>query len=88
MLDGPYLRAQAKRCFDLSQHCFDLTVAEQLRLLGESFEARAREVEQSRPVREPVLDACEPTPTPWYDRLGARLRDLASRYDGWYTRAG
>jgi hypothetical protein len=82
MLDGTYLRAQAKRCFDLSQQCFDLTVAEQLRVLSESFDAKARDVEQA-PLGRLLRWS-------WglLERIGARLHALAARYDAWRIREG
>ena len=82
MLDGTYLRAQAKRCFDLSQQCFDLTVAEQLRMLSESLDAKARDVE-----RAPLRFGRDLN---WsgLGRMVLRLRALVARYDAWRMRAG
>jgi hypothetical protein len=82
MIDGTYLRAQAKRCFELSQQCFDLTVAEQLRVLSESFDAKARDIElaPSRPRLARYWSGLE--------RVVTRLRALAARYDAWRIRAG
>jgi hypothetical protein len=82
MLDGTYLRAQARRCFDLSQQCFDLTVAEQLRMLSESFDAKARDIEQAPWGR--LLSRSRGL----LERIGARLRSLAARYDAWRIREG
>jgi hypothetical protein len=45
-MDAAYLRVLARCCRDLSEECFDLTVAGKLRRLSESVEARAREIER------------------------------------------
>jgi hypothetical protein len=44
-VDGAYLRAVARRSRDLSQECFDLTVAGELRALGEELDAKARQLD-------------------------------------------
>jgi hypothetical protein len=46
-VDAAYLRALARCCRDLSEECFDLTVAGKLRVLSESLEARARELDRT-----------------------------------------
>jgi hypothetical protein len=51
MLDGTFLRAQARRCADLSRQCFDLTVAGELRLLSENFTAKAHDLERASAPR-------------------------------------
>jgi hypothetical protein len=44
-VDSAYLRAVARRSRDLSQECFDLTVAGELRALGEELDAKARQLD-------------------------------------------
>ncbi len=44
-VDGAYLRAVARRSRDFSQECFDLTVAGELRALGEELDAKARQLD-------------------------------------------
>lgn len=51
MEDTAYLRAVARYCRELSEECFDLTVAGKLRRLSESIEAKAREPERGRGAR-------------------------------------
>lgn len=50
-VDGAYLRAVARRSRDLSQECFDLTVAGELRALGEELDAKARQLDGSTETR-------------------------------------
>jgi hypothetical protein len=45
-VDGAYLRALARRSRDLSQECFDLTVAGELRAFGEELDAKARQLDR------------------------------------------
>jgi hypothetical protein len=45
-VDSTYLRAVARRSRDLSQECFDLTVAGELRALGEELDAKARQLDR------------------------------------------
>ena len=77
MPDGTFLRAQAKRCLELSQQCFDLTVAEQLRVLSESFDAKAQDIDKASARRWPGLLQAE------IARYVGRLRQLAARYERW-----
>ena len=44
-VDSVYLRAVARRSRDLSQECFDLTVAGELRALGDELDAKARQLD-------------------------------------------
>jgi hypothetical protein len=80
MVDGTYFRTQAKRCRELSQQCFDLTVAEQLRVLSESFEAKARDLDRASRRRGPGRLRTE------IARYTERLRQLAVRYERWLNR--
>ena len=49
-----YLQLQSERCFRLARECVHLSVAEQLRLMGEEFRAKASELErQQRPTPAP-----------------------------------
>jgi hypothetical protein len=85
MPDGTFLRAQAKRCLELSQQCFDLTVAEQLRVLSESFDAKAQDIDKASARRWPGQLRAE------IARYVDRLHQLAARYERWLharTRAG
>ena len=45
-VDGQYLRGLARRCRELSQNCFDLTVAGELRTLAEELESKSRRTDQ------------------------------------------
>lgn len=81
MLDGAYLHAQARRCFDLSQQCFDITVAEQLRVLSESFDAKARDMDAG--ATGPRRDSRRATIV----RLVVRMRSLPRRFGWWPWRA-
>jgi hypothetical protein len=52
-MNAEYLRQQAATCLYLSRQCFDLGVAERLRLMAGDFSAKADEIEGSgfRPLR-------------------------------------
>ena len=51
MMNAEYFRQQAANCLYLSRQCFDLSVAERLRLMAADFIAKADEIE-ARPVTE------------------------------------
>ena len=53
-VDSAYLRAVARRSRDLSQECFDLTVAGELRALGEELDAKARQLDRTADHRETI----------------------------------
>jgi hypothetical protein len=84
MVDGTYLRAQAKRCLDLSQQCFDLTVAEQLRVLSKSFEAKAHDIERAAGRRRdnPARAALARLVT-WSGAFTARVERGLRAASGW-----
>ena len=45
MTNAEYFRKQAANCLYLSRQCFDLNVAERLRLMAADFIAKAQEIE-------------------------------------------
>ena len=52
-MSSDYFRKQAATCLHLSRQCFDLNVAEKLRLMAAGFMAKADEIEERNflPVR-------------------------------------
>jgi hypothetical protein len=47
MLDSVYLRKQAAACLEWSRSCFDLAMAQRLRLMAKEFVAKADEIEST-----------------------------------------
>jgi hypothetical protein len=47
-----YLRAQAKRCQQLSRNCMDLGTARDLRLMAEEYSVEASRIESPSPARQ------------------------------------
>ena len=47
-VDSVYLRALAARVRDLSQDCFDLGIAGELRSIGEELDAKARQPDRAK----------------------------------------
>ena len=45
LTNAEYFRQQAAKCLYLSRQCFDLNVAERLRLMAADFIAKAEEIE-------------------------------------------
>ena len=45
MTNAEYFRQQAANCLYLSRQCFDLNVAERLRVMAADFVAKAEEIE-------------------------------------------
>jgi hypothetical protein len=55
-MNAQYLRQQAANCLYLSRQCFDLHVAERLRLMAADFTAKAQEIEARDYVPVPVVE--------------------------------